>query len=259
MRVKLVRLAIISVCVAFVCVGVSNAQNLATKKPSIETIQVSENIYMLRGKGGNVGVLKGTQRTIIIDGQFARAFNDIAAAIKVITPHPVTHLINTHYHSDHTSANEKWLEQGATIIAHINTRNALSAEISATEPNPRLPMLPVNALPFITFTEQLTLHEGSENIEIVHFPKAHTQGDIAVFFPKSNVIVTGDLYFVGVTPFIDTQSGGTYQGYLLAMKSILDRADQDTKIIPGHGPLTNKSTMQRDYESLQEFDPTSLD
>jgi glyoxylase-like metal-dependent hydrolase (beta-lactamase superfamily II) len=158
MRVILVRLAIISVSVAFVCVGVSNAQNLATKKPSIEIIQVSENIYMLRGIGGNVGVVKGTQRTIIIDGQFAHAFNDIA-----------------------------------------------------------------------------------------------------VFFTKSNVIVTGDLYFVGVTPFIDTQSGGTYQGYLLAMKSILDRADQDTKIIPGHGPLTNKSTMQRDYESLQEFDPTSLD
>lgn len=245
---------------ALVCFSMdTSGQHHALSEVEIETIKLNEHIFMLRGSGGNIGVVKGVNRTIMIDSQFAPLSEKIKTAIGAISPHPITHLINTHYHSDHTSGNENFTEQGITIIAHDFTREVLTTEVSAAEPNPRLPSLSSKALPYITFNDRLTLHEGAEEIEIMHFPSGHTGGDIAVFFKTSNVIHTGDLYFVGVTPFIDTQHGGSYEGYLAAMQAILQRADANTKIIPGHGVLADKTMMQRDYERLQEFDPTSLD
>lgn len=239
--------------------SLAHAQHHALDNVKIETIKLNDHLYMLRGSGGNITVLKGSGRTLMVDSQFAPLSKKIEIAIQAITAQPVTHLINTHYHGDHTSGNTHFAQQGVTIIAHDHTREILAADRKGTEPNPRLPALPDFALPYITFNDRLMLHEGVEEIELLHFPKGHTKGDIAVFFKTSNVIHTGDLYFVGVTPFIDTQHGGTYEGYLAAMKAILARANEQTQIIPGHGVLANKSMMQKDYERLQEFDPTSLD
>jgi glyoxylase-like metal-dependent hydrolase (beta-lactamase superfamily II) len=238
--------------------GMLAAHNHHFEKVKVESIRLNDHIYMLRGAGGNVGVVVGEQRVILIDSQFAPMSEKIRAAIRNITELPVTHLINTHYHSDHTGGNEKW-HPGASIIAHEQTRKILKQPKRKESSNPRMPMLSDSALPFITFNDTLTLHEGNEEIEIKYFPSGHTGGDSVVFFKTSNIIHTGDLFFVGVTPFIDMQHGGSYQGYLAAMEAIIARADDETKIIPGHGVLANKAMMQRAYERLLEFDPTTLD
>ncbi len=206
---------------------------------TIETIKVSDKVYMLTGYGGNIGVSVGDDGVFVIDDQFATLTPKILEAIKKISNKPIQFLVNTHWHGDHTGGNENFNKLGATIIAHDNVRKRL-----AETPKRDKTMRPKEALPVITFNDKLSVHINGEKVAIFHVHDAHTDGDALLYFTKSNVLHTGDVYFNGMYPYIDLGSGGSVNGYIKAVKQTLKLINDGTKIIPGHGKLSNKTEYQ---------------
>jgi len=210
----------------------------------IETQQLSDNVYMLTGQGGNIGVCVGDQGVFMIDDQFARLTPKILEAIKALSDKPIQFLINTHYHGDHTGGNENIAQQGAKIIAHDNVYKRLSESTPAT---------PKEALPVISFNDKLQLHINGEDVLVFHAENAHTDGDALLYFTRSNVLHTGDTFFSELYPYIDLDSGGSINGYIEAVKKALILIDDDTKIIPGHGKLSNKVKYQFFLSMLEDL------
>ena len=210
----------------------------------IETQQLSDNVYMLTGQGGNIGVCVGDQGIFMIDDQFARLTPKILEAVKALSDKPIQFLINTHYHGDHTGGNENIAQQGAKIIAHDNVYKRLSESTPAT---------PKKALPVISFNDKLQLHINGEDVIVFHVENAHTDGDALLYFTQSNVLHTGDTFFSELYPYIDLDSGGNINGYIEAVKKTLILIDDDTKIIPGHGKLSNKAKYQFFLSMLEDL------
>jgi glyoxylase-like metal-dependent hydrolase (beta-lactamase superfamily II) len=216
----------------------------------IQTQKLADTVYMMTGAGGNLGLSVGEDAVFLIDDQFAPLTPRIQAAIAKITDKPVKFVLNTHWHFDHTGGNENLGGAGALIIAHENVRKRLSAEGlieffgMKTKPEPKV------ALPVITFTRDLTFHINGDELFAHHVARAHTDGDAIIQFKKSNVIHMGDTFFNRLYPFIDTSSGGTVGGVIAAADLVLRLADDDTKIIPGHGPLGNKADLEAYREML---------
>lgn len=206
----------------------------------IKTNKLSDNVYMLVGQGGNIGVSVGDNGVFIIDDQFARLSPKIITAIKEISDKPFQFLVNTHYHGDHTGGNENMTKQGVKIIAHENVRKRL---IDGKKPN--------DALPIITFNDRVNIHMNGENVNVYHVEHAHTDGDALLYFSKSNVLHTGDTYFHKRYPFIDIKSGGSIDGYINAVKKGLSLINDDTKIIPGHGNVSNKEEYNSFLKMLE--------
>ena len=216
----------------------------------IDIMDVTEGIYMLVGAGGNVGVSVGDDGTFLVDDQFAPLTDKILAAIATLTEAPVRFVVNTHFHGDHTGGNENFGKAGAIIVAHENVRSRMIME-QFREPlgHPTFASPPA-ALPAVTFEDGLTFHWNGQQIRVFHDEshQAHTDGDAIVHFVQANVIHMGDTYFNGMYPFIDVSSGGGVLGLIQVVNRVLHMADEDTKIIPGHGPLSNKAelTVYRD-------------
>lgn len=200
------------------------------KDVTIKTTKISDHVYMLVGQGGNIGISAGDDGIFIIDDQFARLTPKILEAIKTISDKPLQFLVNTHYHGDHTGGNENMTKQGVKIIAHENVRKRLVDGES-----------PKDALPIITFNDRINVHMNGEDVNVHHVEHAHTDGDAILYFTKSNVLHTGDTYFQKRYPYIDVKSGGGIDGYINAVKKGLSLINDDTKIIPGHGSLSNKA------------------
>ncbi len=209
-------------------------------KVEIKTTKLSDHTYMLEGAGGNIGVSVGDDGIFIIDDQFAPLSEKILTAIKILSDKPLTFLVNTHYHGDHSGGNENMTKAGATIIAHDNVKKRLEAKQRDGTLKPK------EALPVITFNDKLNITINDESVAIFHVANAHTDGDILLYFTESNVLHTGDTYFNGRYPYIDLNSGGSVVGYMEAVKKGLMLIDEDTKIIPGHGKVSN----QEDYKSF---------
>lgn len=202
---------------------------------TIETEKLSDNIYMLQGAGGNIGVSVGEDGVFIIDDQFAPLTDKIVAAIRTISDAPIRFLVNTHWHGDHTGGNANMTEKGATIMAHDNVRKRLEET-----PNRDGSNRPKEALPIITFNDEMSVYINDEKVFIYHAEHAHTDGDAILYFTRSNVLHTGDTYFHARYPYIDLNSGGSIDGYINAVKMSLAVINDDTKIIPGHGSVSNK-------------------
>jgi cyclase len=219
-------------------------------KVEIQTQKLAGSVYMMTGSGGNLGLSVGEDAVFLIDDQFAPLTPKIQAAIAKITDKPVKFVLNTHWHFDHTGGNENLGQAGSLIFAHENVRKRLSSEGlieflgMKTSPSPKA------ALPVITFTRDLTFHINGDELLALYVPRAHTDGDAIVQFKKSNVIHMGDAFFNKLYPFIDTSSGGTVEGVIRAADLVLRLADDDTKIIPGHGPLGNKADLQEYRDML---------
>ena len=207
----------------------------------IKTIPISDHIYMLEGQGGNIGVSIGDDSVLMIDSQFARLTPKILEAIRALSDKPMTYLVNTHYHGDHTGGNLNIAKEHVTIIAHDNVRKRLS-ETNESE-----------GLPVITFNDKLSLHLHGEQVIAMHFNNAHTDGDSMLYFTKSNVLHTGDIFFEGRYPFIDLESGGSVDGYIQAVKRALILIDDETKIIPGHGNASDKKGYQFFLSMLEDL------
>lgn len=211
-------------------------------KVEIKTEKLTDNIYVLFGAGGNIAILTGEDGVFMIDDQFAPLSEKISAAIAKISDQPVKYLLNTHWHGDHTGGNENFAKKGATILAHKNVRKRLTQGLTRS-PEAVTPPSPEIALPVITFSDDLSLYLNGEDILAMHVHHAHTDGDVQVFFPKSNVFHMGDTYFKEKWPYIDVQSGGSIDGYITAINQALFLVDDKTQIIPGHGGMSNRAEL----------------
>jgi glyoxylase-like metal-dependent hydrolase (beta-lactamase superfamily II) len=196
-------------------------------------------VYMLTGSGGNIGLSVGDDGAFLVDDQYAPLSAKILAAVKTVTPHPVKFVVNTHWHGDHTGGNEAMGKAGAVIVAHLNVRKRMSTEQFNQIFNRRTPPSPAGALPVVTFTDSITLHVNGDDLVAFHIPPAHTDGDAIIHFVKANVIHMGDAYFNGNYPFVDVSSGGHVNGVIAAADRVLAVCNADTRIIPGHGPVSN--------------------
>ncbi|WP_298550025.1 MBL fold metallo-hydrolase [uncultured Algibacter sp.] len=204
------------------------AQN---KEVIIKTHKLTENIYMLEGKGGNIGISVGDNGVFMIDSQFAPLTPKILETIKKLNDKPIKYLANTHHHGDHTGGNENISKLNTPIIAHNNVYKRVKNNPKQTDAS----------LPTITFNNKLSLYINGEQVIIFHVDNAHTDGDALLYFTKSNVLHTGDTYFNARYPYIDLNSGGSVDGYINAIKSAMIFVDDNTKIIPGHGNQSNKT------------------
>ena len=236
---KLVRIAAFAIA-AFTAAAV--AQDFS--KVEIHATKVTETVYMLTGSGGNLGLSVGEDAVFLIDDQFAPLTPKITAAIAKLTKQPVKFLLNTHWHYDHTGGNENFGKAGAIIVAHENVRKRMSTDQVIEFFKQPIAAAPKAALPVVTFNGAVSFHLNGEEIRGIHVPRAHTDGDAIVHFLGSDVIHMGDVYFNGYYPFIDSSAGGTVDGVIAACDQVLGIATDRTKIIPGHGPLSNKAELK---------------
>lgn len=204
----------------------------------IKAEKVAGHVYMLTGRGGNIGVSVGEDGVLMVDDQFAPLSDKIKAAIHELGGDSPRFILNTHHHGDHTGGNAVFAQDGA-IIAHRNVRKNLSDK-------------PEAFWPVITFDQSLTIHMNGEDIRVMHYPNGHTDGDAVIFFPGSNVVHVGDQFFSGSFPYIDLNNGGSVQGFMKNTETILRDLPDDVKIIPGHGPLSTKTELQASLTMLKE-------
>ena len=217
----------------------------------IKTTKLTEQVYMLKGSGGNIGVFVGNDGVFMIDDQFAPLTPKILTAIKEITDKPIMYLINTHWHGDHTGGNQNIQKEGAVIVAHNNVRKRMSVDQIIRGKTKKAS--PKEALPVLTFTEDMMFHINDDDILISHIHSAHTDGDALVYFTKNNILHTGDSYFQGKFPYIDLSSGGSISGYIDGIKKMILISDENTKIIPGHGNVSNKSELKIYLKMLKDL------
>ncbi len=207
-------------------------------KLSFKTEKITDTIYMLSGEGGftggNVGLSVGADGVAMIDNGVSSVIEILKAEIAEITDQNIDYMINTHIHGDHIGNNHVFGSDGAKIVSHENLRESLLKD----EKNSGTASFPV-----LTFSDRMTIHLNNDAAKIVHFANAHTDGDAVVHFLNDNVLHTGDIMFHQVFPFIDSNNGGSLKGVIKALEGIASMADDETKIIPGHGPLANKTDV----------------
>ena len=189
----------------------------------IKAVPVAGPVHMLEGAGGNVGVSVGADGVLMVDSQFAPLAERISAAIAKLGGGAPKVLLNTHLHGDHVGGNSFFAGAGA-IVAHANVRTRMAASGAA-------------GLPAVTYEDRLRLFFNGDEIDVIHLPRGHTDGDSVVWFKDSKVIHMGDHLFSGRFPFVDVANGGSVGGMLANLEQVLDMLPPDTKVIPGHGPL----------------------
>jgi len=210
----------------------------------IRTTKITDTVYMLEGEGGNIGVSAGEDGVILIDDQYAPLTEKILAAVKAISDKPIRFVINTHWHFDHTGGNENLGKGGVIIVAHDNVYKRLSSEqFIQLLNNRKVPAMPKAGLPMVTFSDSVTFRVNGDEITAYRIPAAHTDGDVFVRFKNANVIHTGDVFAAYRYPFIDVENGGSVKGVIAAMDRLLPTLDDNTKVIPGHGPLSGKKDV----------------
>jgi glyoxylase-like metal-dependent hydrolase (beta-lactamase superfamily II) len=244
---------------------------------NVGAVKVKDNIYMLKGRGGNIGVQIGEDGIFMIDDQFAESSPYIMQTIRTLSDKPIELLVNTHHHGDHIGGNSKMAELGTIIFSHVSARRRMTmpymqeakesykremdsllsrygSKTSMSEENKRTAQVevdeilgpvedrlnvPEGILPVVSFPGDLTLNYNGEKILVMHVPNAHTDGDVMIYFTKNNVLHTGDAFFNGTYPFIDTDNGGRLSGYMAGLQKIIKMVNEDTKIIPGHGNVAS--------------------
>ena len=244
MFMRQVRLAGIVLLILFIGQTGAHSATQDFSNVQIQTEKVADNVFMLTGAGGNIGVSVGKDCVFMIDTSYAPLTDKIKAAIATVSSKPIRYVVNTHWHQDHVGGNENFAKSGATVVAHDNVFKRVSTEQYVKIFDKTVPPLPESALPVITFSLNVTFHLNGNEVLIFHIAQAHTDGDAVVLFKKSNVIHAGDIYFNGMYPFIDLSAGGSINGMIRAVKRILLLCDQNTKVMPGHGHLSNKAELQ---------------
>jgi len=216
----------------------------------IQAQQLAENLTLLSGPGGNVVVLNGPEGKIVVDTFLLPAWPRLKETLDGLGNAPVKTVIDTHWHFDHTDNNANLHAAGATVLAHENTKTRMAEPHDSALLGLHLPASPAEALPQQTFTASQKLQANGEIMTLQYFQPAHTDTDIYIHFQKANVIHMGDTFFNGFYPVIDTSTGGKIGGMIAAADKVLPLADNDTKIVPGHGPLGNKADLTKFRDML---------
>lgn len=209
----------------------------------ITTVPVRDGIYMLQGSGGNIGVSIGGDGVIIIDDQFGPLTNKIVAAIAELTDTPVTFVMNSHFHYDHTDGNTNFGRAGAYIVAQDNARKRMESTQVLSGSGRVQEAYEAAGLPKITFEESMRFYLNGNAIDIINTGDGHTDGDAQIYFHEANVIHTGDMFVRYGLPFIDRDNGGTADGMIDALMNIASLINDDTIIIPGHGQLATRDDL----------------
>lgn len=228
--------------ITFVFQGSALAQNLDTVQ--VRTVLVARGVHMLVAAGGNIGVSAGENGVFLVDDQFAPLTEKLRTAVFGISSAPIRFVLNTHWHDDHTGGNENLGKAGVLIVAHENVRRRMSVEQFLELFNQRVPPAPEGALPVVTFTDAVTFYLNGDSIHAFHVAPAHTDGDAIVHFRGANAIHMGDVFFNGMYPFIDLSTGGSVDGMIAGAERGLALANEQTKVIPGHGPLATRADLQ---------------
>ena len=215
----------------------------------LKTEKLHDLVYVVTGSGGNVAVLNGPDGKVMVDTGFGTSERQFRAALAAIGSEPLKLLINTHWHFDHTDGNE-WLHKaGATVMAHENTRLRLSTPQEIAAFHLHFDPSPADALPQQTFLEQSKLYLNGETLALEHYRPAHTDSDIFIHFQRADVFHAGDTFFSGRYPMIDASTGGSIGGMIAAADRTLSIVDANTKIIPGHGLVSDRQGLQ-EYRSM---------
>jgi cyclase len=216
----------------------------------IEAQKLADNLTMLSGPGGNVMVLNGVDGKFVVDNFVSPAWPKLKEALDAHGGGPLKMVIDTHWHFDHTDNNAPLHAAGATILAHENTKKRMSEAHDLAPLGLHFPPSPAEALPEKTFSHTHKLEANGETLTLTHVPPSHTDTDIYVHFQKADVIQTGDLFFNGIYPFIDANTGGKIGGMIASCDKILALAKDSTKLVPGHGPLGNKADLTKFRDML---------
>lgn len=220
-------------------------------KLDITTKKLSDGMYMLLGPGGNIGVSVGVDGVFVIDDKFARFADQIIAQIKGITDQPIRYVVNTHYHGDHTGANAQMKAAGAVIIAHDNVRKRMGLTFENKAFGRTVQAVDVSLWPTLTFSDRATLYFNGQTVTAIHTPSAHTDGDSIIYFKEANLLHMGDNFFNGMFPYIDIDGGGSLQGMIASHDLALSLINDETTIIPGHGPVAVKADLIKAQEVLK--------
>jgi cyclase len=222
------------------CAGGAWAQGQDFSKVEIQSTDLGHNMYALAGAGGNITIAVGSDGIIMVDTEFAPLHDKIKAKIASISPLPIKFVIDTHFHGDHTGGNEAFAKDGAIIMAHENVAKHMASPPPGANGQPGTPA-PKGALPTQSYSGQGTeVKVAGQTAELVHFENAHTDGDSFVFWPAANVISTGDIVSSAAYPNIDVVTGGGIDGMIAGADFVIAHSDAQTKIVPGHGPVTDK-------------------
>ena len=192
---------------------------------------VAGSVYYLEGRGGNIGLSIGEDGVVMIDDQYAPLTDKIIAAIRSLNQGEIRFMINTHVHGDHTGGNENLGNMGVQILARDEVRVRLSRQA------------PEAALPVLTYSDSITIHLNGEEVHAFSVPPAHTDGDTFIHFRDSDVVHTGDVFRTTAFPVIDTNNGGTLKGTLEALGRLIGVAGPNTRILPGHGVVSNRGDV----------------
>ena len=237
---------------AGLCLALSPVLQAEEAAPEVKVTEIKAGLYLLQGRGGNVVASVGDDGVLMVDDDYAELQAAYRSALDELAGEGSIprYLLNTHWHFDHVGNNAYWGGQGTVILAHTNVRARMSTRQEMKAFDRVVEPSPAPALPVVTYDDSIALHINGLDVEVKHFPRGHTDGDSMVFFPSLNVVHTGDHYFFDRFPFVDLGSGGDVRGYATNVGELLAIIDDQSIVVPGHGPLATKADLQRYHDML---------
>lgn len=242
-----------SLVVVLVALETLGAQ--AVRPPiAVRTESLGGGVHLVAtGRGGNLAALVTAEGVLLVDAEYAGLSARVEESLRGLSASTLRYVVNTHWHFDHVGGNARFAKAGALVVAHENVRKRMAVGQTLAVIDRKVPASPAAALPRLGYRTAMTLYLGDEVVEIRHFAGAHTDGDSVVRFRKANVIHTGDIFFHGGYPFIDISSGGSIDGVIAAVDRLASLADDETRIVPGHGPVARKADLARYGAMLKDY------
>ncbi len=234
--------SLLALSITAILAASAQAQQADFSKVEVKTTKLAEDFYTLEGQGGTISVLTGPDGVFLVDSQFAPLTDKLVAAIRQVTDKPIRFLVNTHVHGDHTGGNENFAKLGVTIFSRDQLRERLKNPSPGADGKPGKPA-PAQALPVITYDGPVTVHLNGEDVRLLPIRQAHTDGDTLVQFAQHDVLAVGDYYRSVGYPLVDLINGGSLKGLIEGLAATIERAGPNTRIIPGHGPITNRQNL----------------